>query len=103
MDSHPHQDSLQEEQRKMLLRRRWGRRGPYTLTRGLAVDHQDVGHLSKLTLEGFFLISFKNSPRTTSHLPMGKEKGNSTCQPGPDEPAQCHVCSGLATPRGTTR
>lgn len=59
MDSHPHQDSLQEEQRKVLLRRRWGRRGPHTLTRGLAVDHQDVGHLSKLNTGGVLLDFFQ--------------------------------------------
>lgn len=36
------------------------------ITRMLAIS-------ANFTLEGFFLISFKNSPRTTSHLPREEE------------------------------
>lgn len=38
------------------------------ITRMLAIS-------ANLTLEGFFLISFKNSPRTTSHLAMREGEG----------------------------
>lgn len=41
---------------------------------------------ANLTLEGFFLISFKNSPRTTSHLPMSKGERRQLMQPEPEEP-----------------
>ena len=55
------------------------------ITRMLAIS-------ANLTLEGLFFVSFRNSPRTTSHLQRMKEKGNTPASQA-GEPPQCRFCS----------
>lgn len=60
----------------MLQRRWWWPWGLYTLTRGLAVDHQDVGHLSKLNTGGVlfnFLQEFSKDHLTPTNEQRRKE------------------------------
>lgn len=64
---------LRQRERKVLLRRwRWPW-GLHTLTRGLAMDHQNVGHLSKLNTGGVLLNFFQEFSK--DHLtPTNKKK-----------------------------
>lgn len=80
--SHSYPDSIPDGERERSFR---GGGGAWAFTHSPVVWQWITRMLAisaNLTLEGFFLISFKNSPRTTSHLPT-REKGRSIWQPGP--------------------
>ena len=64
-----------------LLRRR-ALQGCHVLTRGLAVNHQDVGHLSKLHTRGALLRFLQELPKDHLTPAANEGEGKYPCHPG---------------------